>query len=73
MNIHHLQFLWYLRNGGWINESMLPDRRVIKATLLANGWVESRCGQQGIEYRITDLGLDEEAMSCAEDPKQLKT
>ena len=58
MNHRHRQFLQYLRHGGWVKVSALPDAPKVIVTLMGLGWVERRESGPEVFYRITDTGLE---------------
>jgi len=61
MNHRHRQFLQHLRDRDWVKATELPESRRTRAALFENGWIEGRCDQRTIYYRITDKGLQEMA------------
>lgn len=54
---HERQLMQMLRGAGWVRGSIFPPGRLI-TTLLQKGWIERRDTAQGLEYRITDAGMD---------------
>lgn len=58
-NHHHRQFLQHLRRGDWVAETDLPDKPLIKRTLLRNGWMERQVTRSIAALRITEAGLIE--------------
>jgi hypothetical protein len=59
LNQYHRQFLNILRDADWIACLKLPDTPRTILTLLRNGWIERRATKDGVEYRITEVGLTE--------------
>ena len=57
-NQHHREFLDHLRNFQWVSSSKLPHKPRTEMALLRNEWIERRDTSAGIEYRITNIGLD---------------
>ena len=57
MNYYQRNFMQYLRGGGWVGVSALPDSPNTKANLLRLGWVEQRGRGPEVCYRITETGL----------------
>jgi hypothetical protein len=59
MNHPQRQFLQYLRHGGWVKVSDLPDapRKIVK--LMGLGWIERNGSGSEVSFRITDAGLEE--------------
>jgi len=51
--------LQYLRHGGWVKVSDLPDapRKIVK--LMGLGWIERNGSGSEVSFRITDAGLEE--------------
>jgi hypothetical protein len=59
MNHPQRQFLQYLRHGGWVKVSDLPDapRKIVK--LLNLGWIKRSDSGSEVFFRITHAGLKE--------------
>ena len=58
-NQYHRQFLNFLRDADWIASTKLPDTPRATLTLLRNRWIERRETKDGVEYRITEVGMTE--------------
>ena len=57
MNYYQRNFMQYLRSGGWVSVSALPDSPNTKANVVKFGWVEQRGRGPEVCYRITETGL----------------
>jgi hypothetical protein len=58
MNHPQRQFLQYLRHGGWVKVSALPDAPKVVVKLMDLGWIERSGSGPEVSFRITDAGLE---------------
>jgi predicted MarR family transcription regulator len=58
MNHTQRQFLQYLRHGGWVKVSALPDAPKVIVKLMGLGWIERTGNGSEVSFRITDRGLE---------------
>jgi hypothetical protein len=56
-NHRERQLMQYLRGGGWVKMTLLPDSPGLIKKLLEKRWIEQRTDVSGICYRLTEAGL----------------
>jgi hypothetical protein len=59
LNQYHRRFLNLPRDANWIASTKLPDTPTTALALLRSGRIKRRSTKEGVEYRMTKVGLSE--------------